>query len=100
MIKIEPDKIVHLKAGAVVAAAALLAAGLLLAMGAHPLATAVLITGPAVSAAVEFAQRDTNNRLLAEGKPALHDVSIKDWAASAAPAVVLAAVVQALAWMF
>lgn len=96
MITLAKDKIVHLKAGAAVAAAALAAAAILLALGAHPLAVAVLVTGGAVAAAVEFAQRDSNRRLADAGRPALHDVSWSDLAASLAPAVVVAGAVQLL----
>ncbi len=93
-MKLAPDKLAHLKAGAAVAIAACLAGLALTAGGLHPLSALLLVAGFGTGAAVEYAQRDSNARLAAMGQPPLHDVSRADLVASAAPAVVAAAAVQ------
>lgn len=89
-----PDKIAHLKAGTAVALGALVAAAAALHLGIQPLAVAVALAGVAASAAVEFAQKDSNARLQASGHLPLHDVSAKDLVASAAPAVAVAVAIE------
>ena len=89
-----PDKIAHLRAGAAVALAALAAAAGALHVGIQPLAVAVALAGVAASAAVEFAQKDSNARLQAGGHLPIHDVSPKDFVASAAPAAAVAVAIE------
>lgn len=93
-MRLAPDKIAHFKAGALVAAAALLAAMPLVAQGIHPLSAAVAVAGVGAAAAVEYTQRDSNARLREQGKPPLHDVSWRDALASSVAPLVLAAFVQ------
>jgi hypothetical protein len=89
-----PDTIAHLKAGLAVLVASGLAAAGALHVGIHPLAVAVALAGIAASAAVEYAQRDSNARLQAAGHLPIHDVSPKDFVASAAPAAAAAVAIE------
>lgn len=85
-MRLPPDKIAHLRAGALVAAAALGAAAVLQQLLAlHAITILLLVVGLAVGAAVEWAQRDSNARLHATGHLPIHDVSLADLVTSAAP---------------
>jgi hypothetical protein len=95
-MRIAPDKIAHLKAGAFVAAAACVAGIALTAGGLHPLSALLLVAGIGTGAAVEYAQRDSNARLAAQGLPPLHDVSKADLIASAVPCALAAAAIELL----
>lgn len=82
------DKIDHLKAGLIVLAITLLFGLAGLNAGVHPLTLIVLAGGFGAGAAVEFAQRDSNRRLLAQGLQPIHEVSRADLLASVAAALV------------
>jgi hypothetical protein len=96
-MRLATDKIAHLKAGVLLVPPVLLAYSLGHLLGLHPLTIALLIAGPAVGAAVEWAQRDSNARAAAAGHLPLHDVSGGDLLASAAPCLIAAAAVELLA---
>jgi hypothetical protein len=95
-MRIPPDKLAHLKAGAAVAVVACLAGLALTASGLHPLSALLLVAGFGTGAAVEYAQRDSNARLAAQGQPPLHDVSRADLVASAVPCTLAAAAIELL----
>ena len=86
-MRLAQDKIAHLRAGLAVLLVATVAGLALLHLGLRPLSVALLLAGVGAAAAVEYAQRDSNARLRALGQPPLHDVSLPDLLASAAPCV-------------
>lgn len=96
-MRLAPDTIAHLKAGLLLLLSVLLAYSLGYSLTLQPLTIALLIAGPAVGAAVEWAQRDSNARLTAAGHLPLHDVSKADLLASAAPCLLAAVAVELLA---
>lgn len=102
-MRLAPDKIAHLRAGALVALAALVAAiALHQLLGLHALTILLLVVGVGVGAAVEWTQRNSNARLQAGGHLPIHEVSRADLLASAAPCALLAALweaAQRLGWL-
>lgn len=84
-MKLAPDKIAHIKAGTVVAVASAAWFALCHTIGLHPFTAGIALAGLAAGAAVEYAQRGSNALV-----PRLHDVSPKDFAASAAVPVACA----------
>lgn len=93
-MKIPRDKIIHAVGGLIVALGCGALAWAMLDAGLSPLAVAVLVAGAAAALAVEGAQWSANRSALAAGQPIRHDISPLDALASAAPAVLIAAVVE------
>lgn len=92
-MKLAPDKLAHLKGGALalVGAAGLIAA--MLALGVSAVALALVVAGVFSAGSVEGAQWVLNRRAAARGEPLPHEVSLADAAYTAAPCLL-----AALAW--
>lgn len=95
-----PDKIVHLKGGALLMLAALAITVALWWLGAHWLSIGLVNAGLAGAASVEGAQWADNRGEIAAGRPARHDVSLEDFAASLAPCIAASVAVQLAAFHF
>lgn len=93
-MNIPRDKIIHAAGGAIVAAGCGVLAWVALTVGLSPLQVAVLAAGLAGAVSVEVAQWSANRSAVSAGQPVRHEVSPLDAAASFAPAVVLAVVIQ------
>lgn len=87
---LKPDKIKHLQGGALAALGCGGVALALLAVGAHPMAAALAVGGLAAGGSIEGTQWVENRA----GLP-LREVSAGDFLATAAPAWIAAALVQA-----
>lgn len=89
-----PDKILHLKAGVLVAVVMAALGFALVQLGLHPIPIAVLVGGISASGSVEGTQWWDNRNAKAAGLPPPHEVSFYDFLASAAASVVASAAIE------